>query len=53
MSLYRIARAAQGDLDGIWCHIGSFDMRTTDHWLDLVERISQPLKSRPAAVRHL
>ena len=38
MSLYRIARAAQGDLDEIWSHIGAFDVRAADHWLDGVER---------------
>ena len=49
MSLYRIARAAQGDLDEIWCHIGSFDVRAADHWLDAVEQRFRMLAMQPRA----
>ncbi len=49
MSLYRIACAAQGDLDEIWRHIGSFDVRAADRWLDAVERRFQVLAKQPQA----
>ena len=49
MSRYRIARAAQGDLDEIWCHIGSFDVRAADRWLDAVERRFTVLAKQPHA----
>ncbi len=49
MNLYRIARAAQADLDEIWCYIGSFDMRAADHWLDAVERRFNILATQPEA----
>lgn len=38
MSLCRIARAAQRDLDEIWRYIGTFDVGAADRWLDAVER---------------
>ena len=49
MSLYRIARTAQCDLDTIWCYIGSFDMRAADRWLDTVQRRFQVLATQPNA----
>jgi toxin ParE1/3/4 len=49
VSLYRIARAAQGDLDDIWVHIGSFDVKAADHWLDAVERRFKVLARQPEA----
>ena len=49
MSLYRIARAAQRDLDEIWCYIGSFDVRAADRWLDAVEQRFKILATQPHA----
>lgn len=49
MSLYRIARAAQGDLDEIWCHIGSFDVQAADRWLAAVEQRFRILATQPHA----
>ena len=49
MSLYRISRAAQGDLDEIWCYVASFDVRAADHWLDAVERRFKILAEQPEA----
>jgi toxin ParE1/3/4 len=49
VSLYRIARAAQGDLDEFWVHIGSFDLKAADHWLDAVERRFKVLARQPEA----
>ena len=49
MSFYRIARAAQLDLDEIWCYIGSFDVRAADRWLDAVEQRFKILATHPNA----
>ena len=49
MSLYRIAREAQCDLHEIWCHIGSFDVRAADRWLDAVELRFRMLATQPLA----
>ncbi|MEQ1853286.1 MAG: hypothetical protein ABMA01_17035 [Chthoniobacteraceae bacterium] len=49
MSLYRIARVAQGDLDEIWVHIGSFAVNAADHWFDSLERRSTLLTKQRRA----
>lgn len=49
MSVYRIARGAQRDLDEIWSYIGSFDLRAADRWLDSVEERFRLLAANPRA----
>lgn len=49
MKLYRIARAAQSDLDEIWGYIATFDVRAADHWLDALEHRFQILATQPGA----
>ena len=49
MSLYRIARTAQRDLDEIWCYIGSFDVHAADRWLDAVKQRFKVLATQPRA----
>ena len=53
MSLYRIARAAQRDLDETWCYIGSFDVRAADRWLGPTPNrppLSQGAQMSPRAI---
>jgi toxin ParE1/3/4 len=47
VSVYRFARAAERDLDEIWCYIGSFDLHAADNWLDTVEAEFKLLAKRP------
>lgn len=49
MSLYRIARTAQRDLDTIWCYIGGLDVRAADRWLDAVQERFHLLATHPHA----
>ena len=49
MSLYRIARTAQRDLDEIWCYIGSFDVSAANRWLDAVKQRFKVLATQPRA----
>ena len=47
MSLYRIARAAQRDLEKIWCYIGEADVAAADRWLNTVQQRFQVLATKP------
>lgn len=49
MSLYRVARAAQRDLDEIWGYIGFFDVQAADRWLDAFEQRFKVLATQPQA----
>ncbi len=49
MSRYRVAWAAQRDLDEIWYHIASFDIQAADRWLHAVEQKFMLLATQPHA----
>jgi toxin ParE1/3/4 len=49
VSRYRISRAAQQDLDAIWCYIGSSDLAAADRWVDNLEERFHVLARQPHA----
>ncbi len=49
MSHYRIARAAQRDLDEIFCSIGSVEPRLAERWVKAIEERFKLLAKQPQA----